>query len=234
MGELNENQKGNPQQDAGLTSQATKEATSQETPETLTREEYQKLLSNEKAKMGRELKAAKAEAEQFKTAHTKLESELTETRERMSDIQKRIDEAEEEEAKGSPDSLRLYKRQKELRELESKLKDEKRQVEKERQENIAELTAAKEGKTEMAIVAAAVEHHVDIGKLKEEIQEIGLTNPSEAQVSRIAQILAGQSNADGNGKKKIPQGDSGATIGGKGSIEGLSRKALYEKAYSDK
>ena len=226
MGELNENQKGNPQQDAGLTSQGTKAATSQDNiPETLTREEFQRRLSDEKAKMGRELKTAKTEAESYKIAQSKLESELNETRERMNEVQRRIDEAEEEEARGSPDSLKLYQRQKQLRADEARLKDERRQLEKERIENASELAMAREGRAEMAVISAAVEYHVDIGKLKEKCQRFNLT--TEEQISEMAETLAEQVQTGENSKKKIPQGNSGATIGGGSDI----LKEMYPTHY---
>jgi len=212
---------------AGQTSQGTEGTSQDKTKETLTRAEVEKLISDERAKAGRELKAARAEAESYKTAHSKLENELTQTREQMSEIQRRIDEAEEEEAKGSPDSMRLYQRQKQLRDSEAKLKDQQRQLEKERQEHIAELSAAKEAKAEMAIVSAAVEHHVDIGKLKEKVQKLGLT--TEEQISEMAETLDGQAQPDGDGRKKIPQGDSGRTIGG--GTEEDSLKARYPTMY---
>jgi len=212
MGELNENQKGELQDKPGQTSEGTKDATSRDNiPESLTREQAQKLISDERARAGRELKAAKAEAESFKASQAKLESELTETRNRMADIQRRIDEAEEEEAKGSPDSLRLYQRQKQLRDMEAQLKDQQRQFERERNEHAAELAAAKEAKVETTIINAAVEHHVDIGKLKEKVQKFGLTTAE--QISELAETLAGQVKPEGdNGKGKvIPKGDSRTT-----------------------
>jgi len=211
MDDPKETKQGDPQPKAGQTSQGT-EGTSKDIPETLTRDEFLKRMSDERARAGRELKAAKAEAESYKTSQAKLESELTETRNRMSEIQRRIDEAEEEEARGSPESLKLYQRQKQLRDQEAKVKDEQRRLEKERTEHASELSAAKEAKAEMAIISAAVEHHVDIGKLKEKVQKLGLT--TEEQVSELAETMAGQGNAEGDGKKKIPVGDSGRTIGG--------------------
>ena len=215
------------QQKAGQTSQGTEGTSQQDIPETLTREAAKKLVSDALSKQGRALKAARTEAQQYKTAQTKLESEVSETRERMSDIQRCIDEAEEEEAKGTPESLRLYQRQKQLREQETRLKDERRQLEKERTDHASELTSAKEAKAEMAIISAAVEHHVDIGKFKEKVQKLGLT--TEEQISELAETLAGQATSDGdNGKKKIPVGDSGKTIGG-GTEDSL--KARYPSMF---
>ena len=209
MDDPKETKQGTPGQDARLSSGGTK-GTSQDIPETLTREAAQKLVSDALAKQGRELKTARLEVEQYKSSQSKLESELNETRERMSEVQRRIDEAEEEEARGSPESLKLYQRQKQLRELEAKLNEGKRQLEKERTEHASELATAREGKTEMAVISAAVEHHVDIGKLKEKCQRFNLT--TEEQISEMAETLAGQ--AGGDSKKIIPKGDSGATIGG--------------------
>lgn len=196
---------------AGQTSQVGTEGTPQETiPETLTREQIQKLISDERAKAGRELKAAKVEAETYKTAHTKLESELTETRERMSEIQKRIDEAEEEEAKGSPESLRAYQKEKAAREREARaIVKEKAADEKER--SVADRLAKADAQDiEMSIISAAVEKHVDIEKLKEKCQKFNLT--TEEQISDMAETLASQAE----GKKLPPKGDSGKTIGATG------------------
>ena len=219
MNELNENPENKLQPGAEPTSKGER-ATSQIIPETLTREEAQRLIHNAEtavgSKLGRELKAARLEVEQYKSSQSKLESELNETRERMREVQRRIDEDEEEEARGSPESLKLYQRQKQLRELEAKLNEGKRQLEKERTEHASELANAKEGKIEMAIISAAVEHHIDIGKLKEKCQRFNLT--TEEQISEMAETLAEQAQTGEDNKKKIPQGNSGATIGGGSDI----------------
>ncbi len=217
----------NLQQSAGQTSGGDKAGTSKDTtPETLTKEQYQKMLSDALAEKGRELKVAKLEAESYKTAQSKLESELTETRTKMDEIQRKIDEAEEESAKGSPESLKLYQRQKQLRDLEQKLKDEKRQVEKDKADHIVEINEAKEAKTEMSIISAAVEAHVDITKLKDKCQKYNLT--TKEQIIDMAQTLAEQAgNVDGNGKKIPPKGDSGLTLGG--AVDGL--KSRYPTMY---
>jgi len=222
MDDPKETNQGELQQKAGQTSQGA-EGTSKDTPpENLTRADYQKMLSDEKAKIGRELKAAKTEAEQYKSAHSKLEGELNQTREQMSAIQRRIDEAEEEEAKGSPESLRNYQRKKLLQEQETRLRDERRQIDKEKLEHAEELQAAREGRMESTIISAAVDAHVDIEKLKDKVKIYGLT--TKEQIEDMAQTLATSGTpTEDNGKKKIPQGDSGVTIGG-GTDDGLKQR----------
>ncbi len=205
--------------------------TSKELPETLTREEAQRLIHNAEtavgSKIGRELKAAKQEAEQYKSAHAKLEGELNQTREQMAAIQRRIDEAEEEEAKGSPESLKLYQRKKQLQEQEAKLRDEKRQIEKEKLEHAEELRIAQESRIEMTIISAAVDAHVDIERLKDKVKIYGLT--TKEQIEDMAQTLASSATpASDNGKKKIPQGDSGVTIGG----GELSEEQILNRRYT--
>ena len=100
MNELNENPENKLQPGAEPTSKG-ETATSQIIPETLTREEAQRLIHNAEtavgSKLGRELKAARLEVEQYKSSQSQLESELNETRERMKEVQRRIDEDEEED-----------------------------------------------------------------------------------------------------------------------------------------
>ena len=192
------------QDKTGLTSEGEKGTSQDTTPETLTREAHLKALSDAKAQMGRELKAAKAEAERFKQSQTALETELTETRERMADIQRRIDEAEEEEAKGSPESLRIYQKQKQLRDQEAQLRQRQSDLDKKALEQEEKLRYADEAKTEMAIISIALESHLDIGELKEAAREFNLT--TEEQVSKLAERLSS--------KKLPPRGDSGKTVGG--------------------
>ncbi len=230
MDEPKGTKQGELQRDAGQTSQGT-EGTSQNLPETLTREVAQKMVSDALAKQGRELKATKQEAEQYKLAHSQLETELTETRNRLSDIQRRIDEAEEEEAKGSTETMRQYQRQKQLRDQETMLKEERRKLEKERAEHSSELTSAKETKVEMSIISSAVEHHVDIEKLKEKAHRLGLT--TNEQISELAETMAGQITSENDGKKKIPVGDSGKTIGASSSYAGMKPKDIL-KTLNDK
>jgi len=224
MDDPKETNQGELQPKAGLTSVGDAEGTSKDTtPENLTREQAQKMVSDALAEQGRKLKAAKLEAEQYKTAHSKLEGELNQTREQMAAIQRRIDEAEEEEAKGSPESLKLYQSKKRLQEMEARLRDEKRQMEKDKLEHAEELRAAQESKVEMAIISAAIEAHVDIEKLKGKVKMYGLT--TREQIDDMAQTLASGAGVSGdNGKKIIPKGDSGVTIGGGSGLGELPPK----------
>jgi hypothetical protein len=73
----------------------------------------------------------------------------------------------------------------------------------------------------MAIISAAIEAHVDIEKLKGKVKMYGLT--TREQIEDMAQTLASSTApASDNGKKKIPQGDSGVTIGGSSGLGELS------------
>lgn len=220
-------QQGTPGRDTRLSSDGDTGSSADNLPETLTREQAQKLLSDGNAKLGRELKAVRAEAESYKAAYSKLEGELNDTRTKLSDIQRRIDETEEEEARSSPDSLRLYQKEKQLRELEANLTDSKRKLDAEKQSHAAELSLAAESKIEMAIISAAVQHHLDIDRLKEKCQRLKLT--TSEQISEMAETMSGQGQIDGDGKRKIPRGDSGMNIGG-GSLSGLSPKERLQLA----
>ena len=223
MDDPKETKQGTPQQDdAGLSSGGVAGTSQDTTPETLTREAAQKLVSDALAKQGRELKAARAEAEQYKSSYSKLESDFSLTKQQLEDLQRREDERAEEEARGDPESFRRYREDKHRQQEKDELKAERQRLERERTEHASELSAAKEAKAEMAIISAAVEHHVDIGKLKEKCQRFNLT--TEEQISDMAETLAGQAEPGGDGKKKIPRGDSGATIGGGTDEDSLKRR----------
>jgi len=135
-----------------------------------------------------------------------LKQDSEATKQQFADIQRRIDEQEEEQARGDPDSLKLYQRQKKLRDLESQLKTQQRQIELERQQFTDKIRRADELEAENLVISAAMEHHVDIGELKVKVQKFNLT--TEEQIAEMAAILAS------SGRKLPPKGDSGRSVGG--------------------
>jgi len=135
-----------------------------------------------------------------------LKQESEATRQQLADIQRRIDETAEEEARGSPESLRLYQGQKELRTGREQLKEERRQFEEQRQLDADKLVRLAELEAKDMIVMKAVEHHVDIGQLEERVKKFNLS--TEEQIAEMASILAT------TGKKVPPKGDSGLSVGG--------------------
>jgi len=220
MNEPKETQENKLQQDAELSSQGDK-ATSQDIPETLTRTEAQRLIHNAEtavgSKMGRELKAAKAEADRVK-------AELESIKPQLDELRRKQDEQDEEEAKGSPESLRIYQKQKQLRDQEAQLRQRQVELEKKALEQEEKLRYADEAKTEMAIISIALESHLDIGELKEAARELNLT--TEEQVSKLAERLSS--------KKLPPRGDSGKTVGGTPDFDKMSPTELIKYGLSQK
>jgi len=217
MDDLKGTKQGEPQQDAGQTSQGTEGTSQDTTPETLTRADHLKILSDEKAKMGRELKAAKAEADRVK-------AELESIKPQLDELRRKQDEQDEEEAKGSPESLRIYQKQKQLRDQEAQLRQRQVELEKKALEQEEKLRYADEARTEMAIISIALESHLDIGELKEAAREFNLT--TEEQVSKLAERLSS--------KKLPPRGDSGKTVGGTPDFDKMSPTELIKYGLSQK
>ena len=135
----------------------------------------------------------------------------------VAELQRRIDESEEEEAKSTPDSLRNYQKGKQLRDLEARLKEQQRQIELKEQLNADKLQKADELEAENLIISKALEHHVDIGELKTKIQKFNLT--TEEQIAEMASTLAE--------KKLPPKGDSGLSVGGT-ALDNLSPREKIE------
>lgn len=204
----------------GQTSDATSKVTS-EKPETqtLTVEEFQKRLSDEKAKMGRELKAAQEQAKAYKASMEKLEQELQSNQQQLAEIQARIDEAEESAARDNPDRLNLLQQRRLLQKEKAELKAEKAKLEKERAELSSEIALAKETKAEITIWNIAKESGVDANELKTRCQKLGLTN-----VEQIKEMASFMKSIGSNEKRTpIPKADSGQTRGA--AIDAL--KAMY-------
>jgi len=150
-----------------------------------------------------------------------LKQDSEATKQQLAELQKRIDEIEEAKVEGDPDSLKLYRRQKELRDLESQLKEQQRQLELEREANAEKLRKADELEAENMIISKALEHHVDIGELKAKAQKFNLT--TEEQIAELAVTLAS------SGKKLPPKGDSGLSVGGT-DLDNMSGSELLRYA----
>ena len=182
-------------QDAGRTSPGKSVSPSKESEKTYTEAE----VAQRHSKLDRTIADLTKERDVLK-------QDYQTTNEKLVELQRRIDEQEEEKAKDSPDSLKIYQKQKSLRDLEAQLKEQQRKIEQEKRDNADKLQYADEAKAENILISKALEYHVDIGELKEKVQTFNLT--AEEQIAEMAAILAG------GAKKVLPKGDSGRSVGG--------------------
>jgi len=187
--------------------------------------------SNESEKTYTEAEVAQRHSKLDKTIATLtkerdlLKQSSDEMKQQLEELQRRIDEQEEEQAKSNPDSLKIYQKQKELREMEARLKEQQRQLELEREQNAEKLRLADELHAENMVISKALEYHVDIGELKEKAKKFNLS--TEEQISELAATLAGAS------KKPIPKGDSGRGVGGT-DLDNMSASELLRYAVSQR
>ena len=202
-------------------SQSNAGSTSKETPKTYTEQDVLKMVSDRLATAGREakvLETRKAELE-------RREQEIAQWRTRK-------EEEELEVARGDPDKLNSYQEKKRLRDEKEELSKQRREWEQEKLAHEVEIEEARATKREIDIFDIAQEYEGgDAVKLKKLCDTAKIT--SKEQIREAANTIWEKKGKQPEGTPK-PKHDSGMTIGGTKDLEGLSRKELYEQAYSKK
>jgi len=190
-------------------------------PETLTKAQHEEMLEKaiQKARIetGREAKARYEET---------LSNALKDKDSEIAELTRRVDEIDDEKYRDDPDGKRAREKEKALRDKEKALSQRERLMEAERETNADKLKRLSELEAENHIIRTAVANHLDINTLTEKCKRFGLT--TEEQIQEMAETLA-SAKPVGN----LPlNADSNTSAGGGSGLEGLSRKKLFEKAYS--
>ena len=218
MGEIKETPKNSPQ--TGKASEGSEETTPKAEAKTYTEKDIEKAVQVALTKAGRD---AKALADKEATLNTEKEAVDTAKAE-IAEIQKQIDEAELEAARGDPDKLKELQAKKsykaKLAELDTKNKElQKREADLNRREaeHEAEIQAAKETQREITIWQIAQEKSVDPVRLKTLAEKFNIEG--KENLEELANEIA-----SGKPEGETLKVDSGATSGGKAMPESAKGK----------
>jgi len=191
-------------------------------PETFTKAQFDAAVQKARIDTGREAKARADEA---------LNKSLKEKDDAIGDLQRRIDEIDNEKYRDDPDGLSHLQEKRKLNQEKSELKKQRQEIEDEKAANADKLKRADELEVEITVWKAAQAHTIDADALKAKCQKFNLT--TEDQIEEMAQTLAGTGSSTDPDAKKTLKADSNRSSGG-GNLDGLSSKQLLNKAYSKK
>lgn len=114
--------------------------------------------------------------------------DLETTNGRLDELQRRIDEADEEKIRDNPELADLLRQKKALQSDKAKIQADRRELERQRLEHEADIKLAKESLSERMTDRIAGEHKIDAVKLRESCTKFGLT--TEEQVADMAKMLS--------------------------------------------
>ncbi len=158
--------------------------TSPKDAKTYTEEEFNKRVSDALAKAGRD---AKALADQ-KASIEAQQQEIEATKAEIAEMQKRIDEAELEAARGDPSKLREYQAKKSYKDriatLDAREKDLKKQqaaFARDKAEHTEKVRAAEEVTLGIKLYEIAARHELNPEDLKAGVKDLNLTTVEQAE-----------------------------------------------------
>jgi chromosome segregation ATPase len=160
--------------------------------------------------------------------------DLEATNSRLDELQRRIDEAEEEGVRAKPEAHDIWKQRKELRDLKNQLEAEKRQLDKDTADHQDALRQIEEMKAESSISKIASSKGVDPELLKAKCKKLGLT--TEDQITEMADTLASikpqntEEKPEEEGKKPL-NADSNLHSGALGKITNEQANKMSMEEY---
>ena len=222
-----------PNDKAGQASGQEPGSTSGGEPKTYKEEDVQKVVSDALAAKGREDKKITAELEATKAERDSLNDQLANTKETLSELEKRLNQMEDESAKGDPDrEVALRQKREAEREIRS-LEERKREVVKRE----AQAKAAQESANK-ALLEATVKLLLAIHGIPEkDLKDLNISDSETLE--KVAAIMAASKP---KGKKKddtSPPGseitglDSSMTLGGGGKPTNEQLEAMTPEQYAD-
>jgi hypothetical protein len=179
-------------------------STSDKKGKTFTEQEVTKTISDLKAAHGREQKRL---TDQLEAARQDTEA----TNQRLTELQRRIDEAELDKARDDPALLKLYQERQELQKEKATIEEEKRNLQRDRVQLDADKQAVTEAKKDAMVVNVALKHHLNI----KDLADLGITD-EEALDKVAARIAAGKPKKAGEEEKEL-EPDSALGSGEKGT-----------------
>jgi len=205
-----------------VSSVETPEAPSTST-EMLTKEQAEKLANERHSKLDREISDLKKATAKAASTIQAAEDRAQAAEAEVSKAQKAKDEAEYEAARGNPDTLTLYERNKVIREAEVELKRKQAELKRsqlEHEEAIKEIADFKI--TKLATEIASKYKGVEASTL------IELTDGTPEKMEKLAQKLSGTKPPKEPEEKPEPP-DSGETKGGGGDAKYKGMTVLHDQ-----
>lgn len=201
------------------------QGTSPKEPKTYTEKDVEKAVSDSKATAGRLAK----ENEGLKAQQTSLEEELFNTQQTLSELEKRIDDAELEKVRGDADAVDLLQERRRVRGELLKLTKEKADIDKKRAALAADKVAVDEWKQEKLVQEIASESGVPLADLMEDAKDLGLDTPEKLR--KAAKRIAAAKPASAPQEEEITP-DSGMTIGGTGAPTAEQMEKMTPEQYA--
>lgn len=101
-------------------------------PKTYTQDEVEKLLSERHSKLDKEIAKLGKDKQTMESRAKALEDDVFNLKETLTEIERLKEEAEIAAAEGNPDAMKRIRRERAIRDLEAKAKQDKTEIEKER------------------------------------------------------------------------------------------------------
>uniref|UniRef100_A0A6H1ZJL8 Scaffolding protein n=1 Tax=viral metagenome TaxID=1070528 RepID=A0A6H1ZJL8_9ZZZZ len=196
-----------------------------ETPKTHTQEEVDRLVQLTKMESGRERKAIEVERDSLKKQLQAKETEITDIADEREKLQTQIDELSSDD----PKKFDLVKKDRDLRERERQLKNERLALDEDKQKNAEKVSKAEKFEMEVLILEIVEDYeNGDLDKLKS-LCEI-LEAKSEEQIRRVAETLWTKKAAEPSKPATPPvKPYSGVTDGGVEDSSNLSPREKIDK-----
>lgn len=183
---------------------------------THTEKQVTKKLSDAKAAAGREQKKLTEQIEAANAVSESLRQDAKVTNEKLTALQRQIDDAELDKARDDPQLLNLYQQKHDLETRATALEERERKVATGEAQLKADKVAIAEAKTEGMVVKVALKHHLSIEDL------VGLNINDEETLDKVAaKIAAGKGKTEKDAGDLTP--DSALGSGGLTGIEALAK-----------
>jgi len=208
--------------------------TSEPKAKTYTESEIQKAVSDALAKAGRDAKSLEAKAAQLKADQEAIEAQKSQ----IAEIQRQIDEAELEAARGDPVRLREIQAKKsvktqlaEIEKQKAELRKQQAEIDRSKAEHESEVRAVRETNKEITIWQIATAKGVDPMRLKTLSEKFNIEE--KEKLEELAGEIASGKPQDESPKKKITP-DSLVTSGNRQSQEGKTARQIYAESFRDR
>lgn len=192
---------------------------------TLSQKELDKRINDGKAELGRELKETKDLLTSQKTAFGAQTTQITTLETELTKIQDRFDAAELEANKGDPQAFDIVKERQALRKRETELIKGEAKLTRDKAEQGAALTAAKEVATVARATNLATKHGCDVTQL------LALSDGDPKRMEALAKALPKVSKEGAGAEGSEKKGVTGSSISGKGGGKARTLQQ-WEEAYN--
>lgn len=192
-------------------------------PEMMTKEQAEKLANERHSKLDKKIAELTKTAEHLEKAARKAEDKVVQSQRALDEAQRRIDDVERKSYGESPDGLKLFEKQVELRQRIADADKREAEIARREAEVATQITEAQQFKVEKKAAELAVEYGVDASLI------VSLSDGTPEKMEKIAQILP-KKEGDSRPLKKP---DSGKTSKGFGNLTPEQLEKLPMDKYAE-